>query len=473
MISLKTTTLQKILLICADVFAMTIAFALAIHITQRYHLDLFNSPWKNFFHFGASKILGALVILAFWYNEQYVKRRPFWEDLLQTYRIIGFFIIINLGLSFVMAKGSLKVLIISFWVIFALILPVMRTMAKELMIQTNLWKRDLFIIGCGETAWEAYRLFALNRLMGYNLKGFISTDSTTALLDNPLPAQMITTQHLLDLIKVNHDCEIIVALDFYELNKQIRLINYLQHNCLYVSVLPEITGLALYGAHIDHFFGNDQLVLRLNNNLAKRSNVVLKRIFDIICVIAGIILLAPVLLLISLAIKLTTGDRIFFLHKRVGKHGKPFYCIKFQTMYPNSSELLAELLAKDETAKLEWEKDFKLKDDPRVTPIGKVLRKTSLDELPQLFNVLKGEMSLVGPRPIIEAEVIRYEDGYYYYQLVLPGISGLWQVSGRNDVDYRDRVRLDEWYVKNWSLWYDIVILIKTVGVVLGRTGAY
>lgn len=142
-------------------------------------------------------------------------------------------------------------------------------------------------------------------------------------------------------------------------------------------------------------------------------------------------------------------------------------------MYPNSSELLAKLLENSPDARLEWEKDFKLKNDPRVTAIGKFLRKTSLDELPQLFNVLRGEMSLVGPRPIIDREIERYEDGYYYYQLVLPGITGLWQVSGRNDVDYKNRVRLDEWYVKNWSLWYDIVIIIKTFGVVLKRTGAY
>jgi undecaprenyl-phosphate galactose phosphotransferase len=142
-------------------------------------------------------------------------------------------------------------------------------------------------------------------------------------------------------------------------------------------------------------------------------------------------------------------------------------------MYPNSKELLANILATDPQACEEWERDFKLKDDPRVTKIGKFLRKTSLDELPQLFNVLLGEMSLVGPRPIISQEIERYADGFYYYQLVTPGITGLWQVSGRNDIDYTNRVRLDEWYVKNWSLWYDIVILVKTFGVVFKRSGAY
>lgn len=468
---LKKNTIQKIGLIGADIISLTVAFLLAISLTQRYHLDLFNSPWSNFFHFGVSKLLGVLIIAIFWYAEQYTKRRPFWEELLQTYRIIGLLIVINLGLSFVMGKSSLKVLIVGFWVSFGIVLPLIRICAKLLMSNFNIWQRNLYIIGTATTAKEAYELFALNTLMGYRIKKFVTTNSSVADLD--LPAGVVHIDELLELVKADSECEIIVALSYQELNNQMKMINYLQHNCMYLSVLPEITGLALYGAHIDHFFGNDHLILRLNNNLARPFNAFLKRVFDLILVVVGLIILSPAFLIIAFIIKLTTKDKVFFFHKRVGKHGKPFYCIKFQTMYPNSSELLAKLLENSPDARLEWEKDFKLKNDPRVTTIGKFLRKTSLDELPQLFNVLRGEMSLVGPRPIIDREIERYEDGYYYYQLVLPGITGLWQVSGRNDVDYKNRVRLDEWYVKNWSLWYDIVIIIKTFGVVLKRTGAY
>jgi undecaprenyl-phosphate galactose phosphotransferase len=268
-------------------------------------------------------------------------------------------------------------------------------------------------------------------------------------------------------------CDVVVGLDSNFLKDKVRLINFLQHNCLTVLVLPEIAGLALYGAQIEHFFGNDQLVLRLNNNLARKSNIIVKRIFDLVCVSFGIILLLPVFIVLAILVRFSGTKKIFYLHKRVGRHGEPFYCIKFQTMYSNSAELLSQLLVADPQIKAEWEQSFKLKNDPRVTPLGRWLRKTSLDELPQLFNVLIGEMSLVGPRPIINEEIARYQDGYYYYQLVLPGVSGLWQVSGRSEVDYSDRVRLDEWYVKNWSLWYDIVILIKTIGVVVKRSGAY
>ncbi|EFN7504727.1 sugar transferase, partial [Escherichia coli] len=160
-------------------------------------------------------------------------------------------------------------------------------------------------------------------------------------------------------------------------------------------------------------------------------------------------------------------------HDRVGINGKTFKCLKFRSMVVNSKEILDELLKNDPKAKEEWDATFKLKNDPRITKIGAFLRKTSLDELPQLLNVLKGEMSLVGPRPIINAELERYNDQVDYYLLSKPGMTGLWQVSGRSDVDYDTRVYLDAWYVKNWSMWNDIAILLKTVIVVLKKDGAY
>jgi lipopolysaccharide/colanic/teichoic acid biosynthesis glycosyltransferase len=142
-------------------------------------------------------------------------------------------------------------------------------------------------------------------------------------------------------------------------------------------------------------------------------------------------------------------------------------------MVKNSAEVLAQLLRDDPVALEQWEREFKLKDDPRITPIGHFLRRTSLDELPQLWNVLRGDMSLVGPRPVVEAELEKYGDDVDYYLHVKPGMTGLWQVSGRNDVDYETRIALDAWYVRNWSLWNDLVILIKTVRVVLQKEGAY
>ncbi|HBP9090224.1 TPA: exopolysaccharide biosynthesis polyprenyl glycosylphosphotransferase, partial [Escherichia coli] len=217
---------------------------------------------------------------------------------------------------------------------------------------------------------------------------------------------------------------------------------------------------------------HEVMIFRVQHNLAKASSRILKRIFDLVGSIAIIITISPLLLYIYNKVKKDGGPAIYS-HERIGKGGKIFKCLKFRSMVTNSKEVLEDLLSKDIQAKQEWEATFKLKNDPRITKIGHFLRRTSLDELPQLFNVLKGEMSLVGPRPIITAELEKYNDEVAYYLLSKPGMTGLWQVSGRSDVDYETRVYLDTWYVKNWSMWNDIAILFKTIGVVLKKDGAY
>jgi Undecaprenyl-phosphate galactose phosphotransferase WbaP len=178
-------------------------------------------------------------------------------------------------------------------------------------------------------------------------------------------------------------------------------------------------------------------------------------------------------LLVYLVIRVRrTGTPIFYGHTRIGQGGRKFRCWKFRTMVQDADIALKDLLTQP-GFRVEWETNFKLKNDPRVTAIGAFLRRTSLDELPQLWNVLKGEMSLVGPRPIIEDELPRYRENAKFYLQVKPGITGLWQVSGRSNAPYDYRVRLDTWYVKNWGLWYDLVILGRTASVVLSRVGAY
>ena len=170
---------------------------------------------------------------------------------------------------------------------------------------------------------------------------------------------------------------------------------------------------------------------------------------------------------------MTSTGPAFFGHKRIGQHGKQFKAWKFRSMYTNSDELLAEHLAKNPDARDEWERDHKLKNDPRVTRIGNYLRKLSLDELPQVWNVLLGEMSLVGPRPIVEKEVKKYGQVFKQYISVKPGITGLWQVSGRNDIGYDQRVQLDLFYVRHWSPWMDLYILGRTVITLICGKGAY
>ncbi|TAK78484.1 MAG: exopolysaccharide biosynthesis protein [Aquabacterium sp.] len=188
--------------------------------------------------------------------------------------------------------------------------------------------------------------------------------------------------------------------------------------------------------------------------------------------LALLLMFSPLLLMVTWMIWKRDGLPVFFGHYRVGRDGKLFRCLKFRTMARDAERMLAELLRDDPAARAEWEKDQKLTHDPRITPVGHFLRRTSLDELPQLFNVLRGEMSLVGPRPITVGELKRYGGVRWHYLSVRPGMTGLWQVSGRNNTTYEERVALDRSYVEQRSMWLDLRILFKTVGVVVARDGA-
>lgn len=198
----------------------------------------------------------------------------------------------------------------------------------------------------------------------------------------------------------------------------------------------------------------------------------LKRLFDIVVSLFFIVLLTPFWLVMWFIITRDGGYAIF-AHPRIGRYGREFKCYKFRSMVMNSTEVLANLLATSADARIEWEKDFKLRNDPRITKIGQFIRKTSLDEFPQFFNVLKGDMSLVGPRPVILKELERYGDKAKYYLMMRPGITGPWQVAGRNDICYQERVDMDMEYALHWSFFKDCLILLKTVVVVGLHKGAY
>ncbi len=198
-------------------------------------------------------------------------------------------------------------------------------------------------------------------------------------------------------------------------------------------------------------------------NFYKSSKNLLDFLFSIIFLIVSL----PLFLVISLLIKLSSRGPIFFLQERIGKNNIPFKCIKFRTMHPEAKDILENLLMKDEKLKIEFEQTHKIKNDPRITTIGKLLRKTSLDELPQFINVLKNEMSIVGPRPIVNKEKRKYGKNLKKVLSVRPGITGLWQVSGRNNLTYNTRVKLDLNYIENYNLLMDIRILIRTFGVIL------
>ena len=467
-------TLSKILLWLGDFFAFFSSFFIALVL-----LPLINNSHAIFpkgeldeyifIHFVIS--LGC--VCWFWIRlRHYTYRKPFWFELKEILRTLVIFFVIELA---IIAFSKLYVsrtlwMLTWFWAVF--LVPLVRVSLKKLLLKLNLYQKDTIIIGSGRNAKDVYRALADESYLGFSLCYFVLSDTIPEDGMGEIKVIDAKNKDIISLLQLDtKTVQFILALD-----DEILLDSWLRYlalnKCRSVSVIPNIRGIPLYGTDMSFLFSHEMLLLRVNNNLAKRSSRILKRTMDIVGSLAIITLLSPVLLYLYFSVKKDGGNAIYG-HPRIGRNGKTFKCLKFRSMVMNSKEVLDELLRTDPEARAEWEKDFKLKNDPRITKIGAFIRKTSLDELPQLFNVLKGEMSLVGPRPIVAEELDRYQDDVEYYLMAKPGMTGLWQVSGRNDVDYSTRVYFDSWYVKNWSLWNDIAILFKTVNVVLKRDGAY
>ncbi|GKM20349.1 hypothetical protein NUBL21996_10680 [Klebsiella pneumoniae] len=345
-------------------------------------------------------------------------------------------------------------------------------LTKRILDTFGYWKRDTWIIGTGQNAKEAYKAISSERNLGLVIVGFIECSGNYN-MRNTIDGIVVLPDDLKWLETKDKKTQFIVAVESNQSDiRNTWLRNFMIKGYRYVSVIPTLRGMPLDSTDMSFIFSHEVMIFRVQQNLAKWSSRVLKRAFDIIGSIIIITILSPLLIYICQRVRRDGGPAIYG-HERIGKGGQSFKCLKFRSMVINSKEVLKELLESDPLAKEEWDATFKLKNDPRITKIGSFLRRTSLDELPQLFNVLKGEMSLVGPRPIIMDELERYNDEVEYYLLSKPGMTGLWQVSGRSDVDYETRVYLDAWYVKNWSMWNDIAILFKTVTVVLKKDGAY
>jgi Undecaprenyl-phosphate galactose phosphotransferase WbaP len=240
------------------------------------------------------------------------------------------------------------------------------------------------------------------------------------------------------------------------------------HHILIVTDLPGICCLGISPREI-----GGQVGLEIPQRLSFVAPKMMKRCLDLVMGTALVVLLVPLFLIICIAVKVASKGPVFFGHLRYGRDGKVFRALKFRTMVRNADRILADHLQRDPEQMLEWQLYHKLKNDPRITGVGRWLRRYSLDELPQLINILAGHMSLVGPRPIVQSEIARYATSYDLYTRVPPGLTGLWQVSGRNNTTYEERVAFDEYYVRNWSIWMDIYILARTFQAVLQAEGAY
>lgn len=345
--------------------------------------------------------------------------------------------------------------------------PVARFAAKNLLSVARLWGRPVAILGTGPTGERIARYLLEHPRVGLMPIAAFG-EAAWRLDDLPVTGSLERAWVGLQALAVRH---VIVTPESAGAAGYDEILRHTRRSLPIVHFVPDLHGVpasSVVAAPLGTSLG-----LEMRNQLASGFNRAVKRAFDITAVTVGGLVILPVLVALAVAIRLDSPGPVLYRQRRIGRDGKPFRVWKFRTMVRDAEQRLAALLASDDRARAEWEATQKLVRDPRVTRVGQLLRKTSLDELPQLWNVLMGEMSLVGPRPIVQDEVAKYAGAFDLYTQVRPGITGFWQVSGRSDTSYEYRVDLDTYYVRNWSVWLDIEILLRTVRVVLRREGAY
>jgi undecaprenyl-phosphate galactose phosphotransferase len=347
------------------------------------------------------------------------------------------------------------------WVLYCPFLLLFRTGVREILRSCGVWSLNTLIIANQGRTEQARAALMSDSGLGYELVGSVDLADAAALDD----------YELLDLLHDHAADFVVVTVGSGQREAERSVIAALRRADRPIALVPELEGLPVVGLRQHHFFSHDFVMLVSRNNLARPFSRILKAAFDQIVAIVFVVLLAPLLLVLAVLVS-SDGGPAFYRHSRLGEGGRSFGCIKFRTMVTDADRVLDRVLATDPAAAAEWAATQKLRNDPRITPFGRFLRRSSLDELPQLFNVLRGEMSLIGPRPIVQAEVARYGEQIEYYYETKPGLTGLWQVSGRSDTSYERRVYLDVWYVRNWTLWHDIAILLKTIPAVFLQRGA-
>lgn len=437
--------LSKVTFIVIDLMAIVLAIILAY---------LLRSVMDSLNFLDTPHTLALANYLTFWpiyfitvgilgYEGIYTHRYDFWHESRLIFKGIIFSLIIvlaYLALTKSIQNYSRAVIVLSFGCMLFTI-PFFKWLTKTVLNRLGIWQKEVKIYA--DDPFLKKELFG-NRYLGYI---HAKKEEPKTVFINSSNGTLDSLRHLIDAeLQKRHEVNFIPLMNDYDLTQ----------------------------SHIYSLFNTRTNLIVFKNRLKSRYRQCIQLIFNYTLAILLLPLLLPLIGIIALFIKRESPGPVFFAHMRIGKDGKLIPTYKFRSMYQDAQERLERLLEEDPAIKKEWEKSFKLKNDPRITKAGAFLRKTSLDELPQIFNVLRGEMNFVGPRPVIQEEIdLYYKENAVYYYMVKPGITGLWQVSGRSNTDYDFRVKTDKWYVTNWSLWLDIVILFKTVKVVLKREGAY
>lgn len=446
---------------------------------RKYILPLFlnNLPIFHFTytHFLSFWWIPCIFIFFIFYEGIYDRNLPFWDE---TYSIVKSTSLSSVTVMSIVTLGKMgedisRIVLLGIWILSLFIFPIYRLWGKKILFSFNIFKEPAIIIGAGNAGKLILKGLQREKHMGFNITGFL--DDNENIIGKSINGVKVIGKisDYPEIIKNKLITTAIIAIPSLPPDKLSNLTAFIQNNTPNTMLIPDLKGIALLNTALLHLFTEEIFLMNIRNNLKSTTNKLIKISFDFLISIILLPFILPLLLLISIIIKLETKGPAIYAHDRIGKNGKIFKCYKFRTMHKDAEERLRKLLESDEEFRIEWENNWKLKDDPRITRIGRFLRKTSLDELPQILNVIKQEMSLVGPRPYLPREKESIKDNISIICSARPGITGLWQVSGRSNTNYKHRIKLDSWYVINWSLWLDIVILLKTIKVVLKAEGAY
>ena len=448
-------------------FVDAIAFMLSICLAF-FIVNTINDEWIKFNSFVKYIIFMPGIFAVFYAAGLYPGILLAPEEEVKRFSLSAFFSLIGEAFALMTIKSTrdfipIAAALILAWPFATVLLPLGREFGRRLYSRFKWWGVPAVIYSKGNQGYDIVDRLTQRKHLGYR-PVLIITD--TPFHDDSYAGIEIkerTPEIVSSIEKLNIKVAIICGYD--------RSLELIQANYRYTIRVPKNQLNTNMSLHMKDFGGI--LGFSSTNYLTKSGSVFIKRFIDLaICILVSPIVL-PVVGIIALIVKFTSPGPVFYGHKRVGKNHSELKCWKFRSMCIDAEERLKEILATDPVRAAEWEKDRKFTDDPRVTKFGKILRKTSLDELPQLWNIFTGQMYFVGPRPVTEPELAKYKQFSEYVLSVTPGLSGMWQISGRSDTGYEERINLDTYYIQNWSIWLDIWIIIKTVGVVIVGKGAY
>lgn len=413
-------------------------------------------------HFHAALVhtlpIALCILLYFVMAGVYTSRRSFWSEFGRLIAVSGFALLAAGFCAFAFDLNGPRVELLLPWLLFPFLAEAGRQYCRRALHRFGLWQIPIISVGSAEDVETARRVIDSESLPGYKIVGALS------------PAEALQQISRSPTLGRDGPFRILLCVEPASAEGS-ELIECLTRRRIPFVAIPPTANLPAHSFSTSAYFSHDTILLSYRSNLEDPILRGVKVAFDLIAATLILLIASPVFLVLYVLIALDGGQPIYG-HRRIGRGGREFLCLKFRSMARNGDEILARILATDPEAAEEWSRTQKLSRDPRITRIGHFIRKTSLDELPQLLNVLRGEMSLVGPRPIVRAEMRHYGEEIEFYYAAHPGITGLWQVSGRSDTSYARRVELDRWYVRNWTLWHDIAILAKTVPAVLQRRGA-